>query len=241
MSGTEFSDGDKNWEDGLRVTLNPGDRRLFTDVWRGVLYAVFAYNAAGNANDVDITVTPAWGGSKTLTIPGTARNAGSAALAFFSGDDTPGVRVSLSGDAEGPVEVWVGRIIMPLNTSGMTSREMPTDGHEHTFDKYTWYYGTIGWPWLLLTLTSDVKQFLCVQFAKTAADVFVLNDTADGLLDNQVIKIDRTANQDGVVKIHAVDKNTHKRIFKSDGSQWAWMHANGHRDSDHSTIMLEGL
>jgi len=57
-----------------------------------------------------------------ITVPGTTANAGLASLGFVSGTDTQTVSVSLPSNAgSSQVEIWLGSVGMPTNTSGLTN------------------------------------------------------------------------------------------------------------------------
>lgn len=242
MFAAEIGNDVRNWNDGGRTELNPGDTLRCTRLRSGQLYGIFAYNAAQHANNADLTIV--WSNSeppKTLRIPGTTQNAGSAALAFVSGSDTTTISVSLQPGSGDKVEVWLGSVDMPINTSHIHNEQLPMDGKEHPFNKYTRYFAVPPSSWHRIKLTSDVTQFLSVQFRNAAATVFVLNETSNGLRQDQVIKLGPTANQDGAVTIDSVQSQVYEKSIQGDGTQWVWMNADSQQDSDHSTISLQSL
>lgn len=251
MSGDEIQEETKTWKYGGHVTLYPGDTVECTDLHRGHLYVVFAYNAAQIANDIDLKIRAlANEGPMTLTIPGTAQNAGATALAFVSGDDTQAVYVSLPSEAESPVDVCLGNSSMPSKLSGMVIKELPMNGHEHLIDNRIGYTVAPPSKWLELQLTSDVTQFMCVRLGGGTADVFLLNVTASPR-HNQIITLGPTPSIEpstlahgkyGTVAIHFARYDPFKTMLQGDRKAWVFMTATSSvQESGHSTIMLRPI
>lgn len=244
MESIQLAAGAINWNGGQRITLHSGgDPATCTNLVPGQLYGIFAYNSAQNDNTANLSV--AWSNSQppvTLKVPGTTGNAGLAAVGFLSGTDTQTVSVSLpTGSDIAQVDVWLGSVSMPINTAGLNNKQLPADGVEYPFDKYTRYYAVPASKWYALALYSPVTQFIACQFREQKAIVFVLNETSNGLLPGQVINIGPTASAAGTVTINATTIQRISSNLQGDGTQWVWMNADSQQNSDASTISLQAL
>ncbi len=243
MSFLALSANAVNWNGGQRITLRAGETAQCTTLRPGQLYGVFVYNSAQNDNNAAVSVI--WSNSQPpvkITVPGTTANAGSASVGFVSGTDTQTVSVSLptnSGIAQ--VEIWLGSVSMPTDTSGLDNELLPIDGAPHAFDKYRRYYNVPPASWHELTIVSTVTQFISVQFRQSKAAVFVVNETSNGLLDGQIVKMGPTANvANAVVTTNATIQSVTENL-QGDGTQWVWMNADSPDNSSKSTISLQSL
>jgi len=71
--------------------------------------------------------------------------------------------------------------------------------------------------------------------------VFVVNETSNGLLANQVTNIGPTASAAGSVKIVYSQIQSITNNLQGDGTQWVWMDADSPQDSQSATISLQSL
>jgi hypothetical protein len=243
MQSIQLTAGSTNWNGGQRITLQAGQTATCTTLNPGQLYAVFMYNSA--QNDTNGTVNIVWSNSqppKSITVPGTTANAGLASVAFVSGTDTQTISVSLGTNAGiAQVDVWLGSVSMPIDTSGLNNQQLPIDGSEQPFNKYTRYYCVPPSSWQQLTITSAITQFISVQFTEAKAVVYVVNETSNGLLPNQVTSMGTTASAPGIVQIYSTTIQSVQGNLQGNGSQWVWMNADSQQDSQSATISLQSL
>jgi hypothetical protein len=241
MQSIPIPEGSINWNGGQRITLQAGETATCTTLNPGQLYAVFMYNST--QNDTNGTVNIVWSNSqppKSVTVPGTTANAGLASLAFVSGTDTQTVSVSLGTNAGiAQIDVWLGSVSMPIDTSGLNNAPLPIDGQEHEFNKYTRYFCVPPSSWQQLTIVSAITQFISVQFTETKAVVYVVNETSNGLLPGQVVQMGPTATAN--VTINAVTIQSVQGNLQGNGMQWVWMNADSQQDSESATISLQSL
>lgn len=231
-----------NWNGGQRITLTPGDTATCTTLRPGQLYGIFCYNSALADNNARLTVV--WSNSQPpafVTIPGTTANAGLASMFFVSGDDTQTVSASLPQDASiAKVDVWIGSVSMPTNTSGLTNRPLPMDGSQQPFNKYMRYYAVPASKWYQLRINSVITQYISCQFRQSKAVVFVVNQTLTGLLPGQIVAVGSAATNKMVetsqTSLQYVEEN-----LQGDGTQWVWMNADSQQDSQQATISLQPL
>lgn len=232
-----------NWNGGQRITLRAGDTATCTTLSPGQLYAIFVYNSAQNETIARVNVV--WSNSQppvSITVPGTTDNAGLASVGFVSGTDTQTVAVSLPSNAGiAQVEIWMGSVSMPIDTSGLNNQPLPADGNPYPFAKYTRYYAVPPSSWYQLTIVSVITQFIAVQFRSQKAIVFVVNETSNGLLPGQVTNMGPTASAAGAVTIMAVTIQSIQSNLQGDGSQWVWMDADSQQNSEKATISLQSL
>ncbi|WP_347905271.1 hypothetical protein [Pseudomonas purpurea] len=174
---------------------------------------------------------------KTITVPGTTANAGLASLGFVSGTDTQTISVSLSSNSGGSqVEVWLGSVGMPTNTSGLSNNALQANGDQYPFNKYSRYYAVPPSKWMNLTIASKITQF-----RESKATVFVVNETSNGLLSNQVTTMGPTASESGAVVIVSSGIQSISNNLQGDGTQWVWMDADSQQDSQNASISLQSL
>jgi hypothetical protein len=243
MHSIQIPESSINWNGGQRITIRAGDTATCTALNPGQLYGIFIYNSTQNATNATVNVV--WSNSKPpvkITVPGTTANAGLASLGFVSGTDTQTIAVSLPSNAGiAQVEIWLGSVSMPIDTSGLNNQPLPIDGNPYPFNKYTRYFSVPPSSWQQLTLVSTINQFLSVQFRSAKAIVHVLNETSNGLLDGQVTPIGPTAQAPGSVTIQAVTIQSIQNYLQGDGTQWVWMDADSQQDSNEATISLQAL
>lgn len=243
MNSISIPEGSINWNGGQRITLQAGETATCTTLNPGQLYAVFMYNSA--QNDTNGTVNIVWSNSNPpvqVTIPGTTANAGLASLAFVSGTDTQTISVSLPSNAGiAQIDVWLGSVSMPIDTSGLNNSQLPLDGSENEFNKYTRYFAVPQSKWYQLTIVSAITQFLSVQFTSGKAVVYVVNETMSGLLTGQVQSMGPTAKTAGVVTTSAVQIQSVQGYLQGNGNQFVWMNADSQQDSEGATISVQAM
>ena len=243
MHSIQIAENEINWNGGQRITLRAGDTARCTTLRPGQLYGIFIYNSAQNDNSAKVNVV--WSNSQPpvpITVPGTTANAGLAAMGFVSGTDTQTIAVSLPTNAGiAQVEVWLGSVSMPTNTSGLNNRSLPADGEPYPFNKYTRYYAVPPSKWMQLTIVSTITQFISCQFRQATATVFVVNETSNGLLPGQVTSMGPTASASGAVTISTSTIQSIEEMLQGDGSQWVWMDADSQQNSQQATISLQSL
>ena len=240
MFNSQISDDAINWNGGQRITLYPGQTATCTSLSPGQLYGIFFYNSAQNDNTATVNVV--WTNSQPpqpVTVPGTTANAGLASVLFVSGIDTQTVSVSLPTNAGlAQVDVWIGSVSMPTDTSGLNNQQLPINGEPQPFDKYTRYFTVPPSNWHQLVIRSPVTQFIAVQFRAANAVVYVVSEGPNGLLNGQVSGVGSAAN--AFTKIETSQQSVTANVF-GDGSQWVWMNADSQQNSDDSTISLQSL
>jgi len=243
MNSVQLAESAINWNGGQRITLRAGSTATCTTLNPGQLYAIFMYNST--QNDTNGTVNIVWSNSQppvSVKIPGTTANAGLASLAFVSGTDTQTVSVSLPTNAGiAQIDLWLGSVSMPIDTSGLNNQPLPIDGNPHEFNKYTRYYCVPPSSWQQLTIVSAITQFISVQFREAKAVVYVVNETSIGLLSGQVVTMGPTASATGTVTINAVTIQSIQANLQGDGTQWVWIDADSEQDSQNATISLQSL
>ena len=243
MMSIPIPEGSINWNGGQRITLQAGETATCTTLNPGQLYAIFMYNST--QNDTNGTVNIVWSNSqppKSVTVPGTTANAGLASVAFVSGTDTQTVSVSLATNAGiAQIDIWLGSVSMPIDTSGLNNEPLPIDGNPHDFNKYTRYFAVPPSSWQQLTIVSAITQFISVQFTEAKAVVYVVNETSNGLLPNQVTSMGPTASAAGTVTINAVTIQSVQGFLQGNGTQWVWMNADSQQDSESASISLQSM
>ena len=149
-----------NWNGGQRITLKAGDTATCTVLRPDQLYGIFIYNSAQNDNNAVVNVV--WSNSQPpcqITVPGTTANAGLASMGFVSGSDTQTISVSLpSNGGIAQVDLWLGSVSMPTNTSGLNNQPLQANGDPVPFNKYTRYYAVPPSKWMNLTIASTITQ-----------------------------------------------------------------------------------
>ncbi len=229
-----------NWNNGQVIVLNPGDTATCTGGLNpGQIYALFLYNSAGN--DADATINVVWSNSQppvSVTVPGTTSNEGLAALCFVSGDDTNTVAVSMGQQAAGTqVQAYIGSVKLPMDyTYGMTNPELPADGQNHPFEKFTRYHAVPESHWYSCQLQSNINQFISVQFKENFANVYIVNQLVDPA---NVIKYVNGC--DKFVKVEGVTKQTISWSLQGNGRQIVWLNADSTQNAQTASISLQSL
>ncbi len=242
MNSIQIAESAINWNGGQRITLYPGDTATCTTLRPGQIYGIFIYNSAQNDNNASVTVIAGNQIIEQITVPGTTANAGVASIGFLSGDDAQTVSVSLpSNGGISQVQVWLGSVSMPTDTSGLNNQPLPPDGQPHEFNKYSRYYSVPTASFHRLTIVSTITQFISCQFRQSKATVFVVNETLNGLLNGQVKTIGPTASQQGNVVISSTQIQSISETLQGDGTQWVWMNADSEDNSEKATIALQSL
>ncbi len=240
MFESQIANDTINWNGGQRITLYAGQTARCTSLSPGQLYGIFMYNSA--QNQTTATVNVVWTNSQPpqpVTVPGTTANAGLASVLFVSGSDTQTISISLPSNAGiAQVDVWLGSVSMPIDTSGLNNLQLPLNGEPQSFDKYTRYYTVPPSSWYQLVIKSPVQQFISVQFREAKAVVYVVSEGPNGLLNGQVSGVGSAAS--AFTKSETSQQSVTANIF-GDGSQWVWMNADSQQDSDNSTIAVQSL
>ena len=234
-----------NWNGGQRITLKQGDTATCQALSAGQLYGVFMYNSSGADHDIQVTLS--WSNSNPpvpIVVPGTTGNQGLASVALVSGNDTSEISVSItsSGDmTTDSIDVWIGSVKMPTNTSGLNNSELPANGKSNPFDKYRRYYSVLASKWYNLTITSQVTQFMSIQFVGNSATVFIVNPTTSA--DNHVYGIGSvTENKQYVIQKAPASRPTSISFStQGNGTQTVWMNADSLQNSNNATIVLQAL
>jgi hypothetical protein len=228
------------WNDGRLITMKGGDTATCKgNLNAGQIYALFFYNSANNQADAPVNVV--WSNSQppvSVTVPGTTANQGLASLLFVSGSDTNTISASLSAKDPGvQIQAFIGSVKMPVNTHGINNWQLPADGEPHAFDKFTRYFTVPASHWYEGTISSDVNQFITVQFQEKKAVVNVVNQLSDPNLNIYYAgKLAQPAVE--------VNSSTHQYInwpLQGNGGQFVWINADSVLNSKGSTIALQSL
>lgn len=243
MQAIAIAESAINWNGGQRITLRAGDTATCTTLRPGQIYGIFIYNSAQNDNSAEVNVV--WSQShppQKITVPGTTANAGLASMGFVSGDDTQTISVSLpSNSGIAQVEMWLGSVSMPTDTAGLNNQQLPADGVPHDFSKYNRYFSVPSAKWYEMQIVSTITQFISCQFTAQKATVFVVNETTNGLLPGQVVKMGDTASAAGAVTITSSGIQSITEQFQGGGFQFVWMDADSPDNSEKATISLQSL
>lgn len=240
MFESQIANDTINWNGGQRITLYAGQTARCVSLSYGQLYGIFMYNSA--QNQTTATVNVVWTNSQPpqpVTVPGTTANAGLGSVLFVSGADTQTLSISLPTNAGlAQVDIWLGSVSMPTDTSGLNNQQLPINGEPQSFDKYTRYYTAPPSSWQQLVIRSPVQQFIAVQFREANAVVYVVSEGPNGLLNGQVTGVGAAAT--AFKTVETSQQSVTSNLF-GDGSQWIWMNADSQQDSDGTTISLQSL
>lgn len=228
-----------NWNDGRLIELEQGDTAsCLGGLNAGQIYALFFYNAAQNEAATNVQVV--WSNSQapvSVSVPGTTQKQGLAALCFVSGNDTSTISAAVNQAQPGAkIQAFIGSVKMPINTAGITNRQLPLDGHVYPFQHFTRFYTVPQSHWYSGQITSDINQFTSVQFTESKARVSIVNKLVD---PSNVIKFAGNCEQD--VTIEAVDHQTLAWNFQGNGSQTVWINADSIQNSKSATIAVQSL
>ena len=243
MNTFAFLGNSINWNGGQRITLRAGDTATCMNLNPGQLYAVFMYNSTQNDTNGKVFVN--WSNSSppvAVTIPGTTANAGLSSLAFVSGNDTQTISVSLPTDAGiAQIDLWLGSVSMPIDTSGINNAPLPIDGNPQDFSKYDRYYCVPPSSWNQVTIRSDQTAFISVQFTESLAVVNINREPPPGLLPAQIVTCGPTASAPGTISRNSTGNNSIQYSIFGNGNQYVWMNAASDQDSETATISLQAL
>lgn len=228
-----------NWNGGQLITLNPGDTATCAGGLNpGQIYAIFLYNSANN--DANAPVNVVWSNSKPpvpVTVPGTTAKQGLAALCFVSGDDTTTVSISLGQVSAGAkVQAFLGSVKMPVNTAGINNVGLPLDGQNHAFSAFTRFFAVPQSHWYSAQLTSDINQFISVQFQEASATVYIVNKLVD---PSNVIAY--AGSSKDAVTVYSADRQQIPWNFQGNGSQFVWINADSVQNSQTAMISVQSL
>lgn len=228
-----------NWNSGQLIEMGQGDTATCAGALNdGQIYALFFYNAAQNQASTTVNVVM---NNTTqpvaVQVPGTTQNQGLAALCFVSGSDTNTIAASVTqGQPGAKVQAFLGSVKMPTNTAGISNRQLPTDGHVYSFNRFTRYYTVPQSHWYSGQISSNVNQFISVQFSETKAQVNIVNAIAGAKV---IHTIGETAKSQ--VEINSVEHETTAWNFQGDGGQIVWINADSIQDSEHASISVQSL
>ncbi|PHN05969.1 hypothetical protein [Flavilitoribacter nigricans] len=228
-----------NWDSGQLINLNVGDTATCKGGLNvGQVYGLFFYNAAGN--DASTTVNVVWSNSNPpvmVNVPGTTMNQGLAAICFVDGSQTNTVSASVTHGNQGAnVQAFICSVKMPVNTSGIQNTQLPLDGNQHPFHKFTRFYAVPASHWYSAQIQSDVNQFISVQFTESKANVYIVNKIVD---PSNVIKYAGDA-QD-LVTVKTSDHQSISFNLQGNGRQFVWMNADSIQNSQDATIAVQSL
>ena len=232
-----------DWKDGRLITMSPGDTATCAGgLNSGQLYGLFFYNSAGA--DADATVDVVWSNSHApvqVTVPGVTQKQGLASILFVSGNDTSTVSAAMrdtSGAQGTQVQSFIGSVKMPTGP-GLNNQQLPTDGSTLPFQAFTRFYCVPASHWYAGTMTSNINQFIAVQFSEHHATVLVVN----------AMKEYTTANPPPTVKavgsasfeVSCSMRQSLPWSMQGSGSQMVWINADSVQNSQTANINLQSL
>lgn len=228
-----------NWTDGQLITLGQGDTASnIGGLNKGQLYCLFFYNAANNQASTDVSVV--WSNSQgpvKVPVPGSTQNLGLAALCFVNGDDTNTVSATVLNNQPGAqLQAFIGSVKMPVNTTGINNKQLPLDGSVQPFTAFTRYYAVPASHWYAMQLTSNVNQFISVQFTEQSAKVNIINSMVD---PTSVLSYCGTSAQ--YVTKNIVNQQSTTVNFQGNGSQQVWINADSLQNSQTASISVQSL
>ena len=230
-----------NWNDGRLIILSAGLTAKCEGLVKGQLYAILLYNTS--QIDVNAVVTVVWSNQippSTVTVRGSTGEGAPANFVFVSGSDTDFVSISLGPGSAATVTAFIVSVSMPLNTEGLNSAVLPSDGQFHRFNKYDRYYTDSATGWRSITIRNLFTQFICLQILENAATVLVVN-VGSGLAEGQVRKFGPTAEADKTVVIINVYNQTYQGNVPGNGETWVWMNGDNQQNSKNAEIALQSL
>lgn len=236
-----------NWNNGQVTTLKQGNTLQCTTLKPRQLYAIFLYNSEGHDQSTEITVNIGNGyPPKQVIVPGTTLDEGLASLALVSGSDTQSVSISNAQGGGGNVTAWIGSVSMPLDTSGMTNRELPFNGDHQQFGKLMRYYAVPQSRWYQLSINSALTQFISTQFSENYLTVFINNPTRNAdvyIVPTGSVTQGNKAGE-GSYFIQKPESGQPQTITYEDqgnGQQKVWMSADSGQNSDDAMITAQYL
>lgn len=227
-----------NWNDGNLITLTPGDTATCTNLNSGQLYGLIFYNSA--SADTSTTVSVVWSNSQPpaiVQIPGTTGNEGLGSVLFVNGSDTTTISAAvLQNNPGAKVQCYIASVKMPTNTAGINNQQLPSDGHAHSFNKFTRYYSVIASHWYQAQLQSNINQFTVIQFSEQSATVNVVNKVVDPTILIQAVGM--AVNQ---YKVIQSDYQTVAWSLQGNGQQMVFVNTSSAQDAASATISLQSL
>lgn len=230
-----------NWNDGRLLTMSPGDTATCAGgLNSGQLYGLFFYNSAGA--DADATINVVWSNSHApaqITVPGTTAKQGLASVLFVSGNDTSTVSAAMLDNQPGTqVQCFIGSVKMPTGR-GLHNQELPMDGSPHPFQAFSRFYCVPQSHWYAGTITSNINQFISVQFTEHAANVLVINAMQPYDTQNPPPTVQAVGSASFTVS-NTRSQSLHWNL-QGNGSPMVWINADSIQNSQNATISLQSL
>ncbi|WP_052595944.1 hypothetical protein [Aureispira sp. CCB-QB1] len=235
-----FNQNQIEWNNGQLITLGQGDTAICKgNLNNGQLYCLFFYNSAGN--DASTIVNVVWSNSEPpiqVNVPGTTQQQGLASLCFVDGSQTNTVSASVThGNQGAKIQAFICSVKMPMGNSGINNQQLPLDGNQHDFNKFTRYYAVPASHWYSGQIQSDINQFICVQFKEYQAVVYIVNQLVD---PSTVIKY--AGNSKDLVTVQSSTTQSISFNFQGNaGQQYVWMNADSVQNSGDASIVVQSL
>jgi hypothetical protein len=221
--------------------MNPGDTATCAGgLNSGQLYGLFFYNSAGADSDAIINVV--WSNSHApaqIVVPGTTANQGLASVLFVSGNDTSTVSAAMLDNQPGTqVQCFIGSVKMPTGP-GLNNQQLSTDGATNPFQAFTRFYCVPQSHWYAGTITSNINQFITVQFSEHAATVLVIN--AMQKYDTQNPPPTVHAVGSASFQVSSTTRQSLSWSMQGNGGQMVWINADSIQNSQTASISLQSL
>lgn len=231
------------WNDGRLITMRPGDTATCAGgLNSGQIYGLFFYNSA--RADADATINVVWSNSHapaTVTVPGVTQNQGLASVLFVSGNDTSTVSAAmLTGQPDTQVECFIGSVKMPTGP-GLNNRQLPTDGSTNPFQAFTRFYCVPASHWYAGTITSNINQFITVQFTEHQATVLFVNAMKEYTKDDLPKTITAVGSASGSLNVSCSTYQSLQWSLQGSGSQMVWINADSIQNSQTANISMQSL
>lgn len=124
-----------------------------------------------------------------------------------------------------------------MGNSGINNQQLPLDGNQHDFNKFTRYYAVPASHWYSGQIQSDINQFICVQFKEYQAVVYIVNQLVD---PSTVIKY--AGNSKDLVTVQSSTTQSISFNFQGNaGQQYVWMNADSVQNSGDASIVVQSL
>lgn len=230
-----------DWNDGQLLTMNPGDTATCAGgLNSGQLYGLFFYNSAGA--DSDATINVVWSNSHPpaqITVPGTTANLGLASVLFVSGNDTSTVSAAMLDNEPGTqVQCFIGSVKMPTGP-GLHNQQLAMDGSTNSFQAFTRFYCVPQSHWYAGTITSNINQFISVQFTEHAANVLMVN--AMQAYDNQNPPPTVKAVGSASFTVSSATRQSLSWHMQGNGGQMVLINADSIQNSQNASVSLQSL
>lgn len=227
-----------DWNDGRLLTLNPGDTATCQTLNARQIYGLIFYNSA--MNDAGANVSVVWSNSQppvTVHVPGTTGNQGLATVLLVNGSDTTTVSAAMLQNQPGTqIQAYIASVKMPTNTGGINNQQLPANGQNCSFTKFTRFYSVPASHWYQAQLQSNINQFISIQFAEQYATINVVNSLVDPSPQVQAVGIAQ-----GQFKINTSNFQTMSWSLQGNGQQMVWVNADSVQNSQSATISLQSL